>query len=129
MIISENCAERIITAVGIELQSKEAQKFGIIVCLELAWQWYRSALAFSSNQPQKHLLSSLNSARNTAKRLEQLLAQENVWQALFAPSPSDESVRCAISQLVAVIDSRLVEEEDEEGPRTAYQRSVRHQHL
>lgn len=125
MYVSENGADRILDAVGLELQNREAQRWGLIVCLELAWQWYCSALTFSSEKPEKDRVGHLDSARKTAKKLEELLASDETWQSLFAPSPPDESLRPAISQLVEVLDSRLAEEEEEDGPLKAYQRSFK----
>jgi hypothetical protein len=125
---SEACVERVIAAVGTDIVPVDFSGTALLRCLELSWQWYCSALAFSMAKSEEDRKQRLSRAHKIAKGLERLLAPDDVWQSLFAPLPPDESIRHGISDLARLIDKRLVEEAQDEaqgGPFKAYRDSFK----
>jgi hypothetical protein len=121
--ITDDGADRIIAAVGEKLQS---DKQGLIRCLNLCGEWYRSAVAFSSNKPEKDLARRLAMISKTARRLNQLLASEAIQQSLFMSIPAEEFPRAALdgaAQLVVMADRCL--NRIPHGPSKSYRRSFK----
>jgi hypothetical protein len=107
--ITEAGVDRILAAVGEKFIPAQLNKAALVRGFVLCRRWYRRALYLSSDEPEKTLIRQLEQTRKTAKRLEQLLASDDIQSLLFWWFSPEDSLKANVSLLVVKIDEALAD--------------------
>lgn len=101
--------DRVVAEVGAKYVHADFYRAGLLRCLNLCSEWYREAVAHSSNKPEIERTRRLALIRKTAKRLEQLLGRpETLWHHPRTKKLAPTIPGVTLKTLLNMVDGELV---------------------